>query len=250
MDRRLTAVLTLLVLCAVSIAAPGLASAANILLYDDFTLSANPWSAAITGLGHSLTTATSDAMFATFLGAGTWDLAVLQLDLGSDGVAESALGAYIASGKKAIASDWEADLDASFQVSQFSAYGGVNVGTLLLGPQFSAGVSSTTLPLSDPGYGVAFRTFNAAGGTTIAGTRQQDGKAAIVIGNSGRTIMNGFMGEQLAFADEVQIYKNEISFVLAGGSGGGVPLPASAVLVALGIMTIGWRTVRRGRSIV
>ena len=249
MDRRLTAVLTLLVMCAVSIAAPGAASAANILLYDDFILGADPWSAAITGLGHTLTTATSDANFALLLGTGTWDLAVLQLDLGSDGVAESALGSYVAGGKKAIASDWEADLDASFQVAQFNAYGGVNVGTLLLGPQFSAGVSSTTLPLSDPGYGVAFRTFNVLGGATIAGTRQEDGKAAIVIGNSGRTIMNGFMGEQLGFADEVQIYKNEISFVLTGGGGGPVPLPATAVLVALGMMTIGWRAVRRGRSI-
>jgi len=50
--------------------------------------------------------------------------------------------------------------------------------------------------------------------------------------------------EQLGFADEVQIYKNEISFVLTGGGGGPVPLPATAVLVALGMMTIGWRAER------
>jgi hypothetical protein len=274
MKRLLTAVFAV-VLVVGSLVAPGIASAASILLWDDFIHLTDVWNQAITTHpdGHTLTTATGEADFVSKVGLGGWDLVVLQVDSTNRPGAESAIATWVGAGNKAIYSNFTSAEDAAFQVVESATYGGVYNGdmTVLAPLTAPATVSPNPVGWINPVYGVSGRTFTLVGGATTAATLNATadplngdftltGSAfpAIVIGNSGRTIINGFLGETIGTFDinsgltsltatEIAIYQNEISFLLASAPPP-APVPASAVLVALGIVTLGWRAVARRRA--
>jgi uncharacterized delta-60 repeat protein len=80
----------------------------------------------------------------------------------------------------------------------------------------------------------------AAGGQAVAGyvATSVPNQAAIVIGNSGRTICNGLMLEDItSSAVAIQLAQNEIAFVIMGIPP--APPPAVTTLPATGITTIG-----------
>jgi hypothetical protein len=209
------------------------ASATSVLLFDDFSFNPPPaadpadpgsrWPTALMGLGLSVTQVGDDAAFNAAIGNG-WDLVVIQFDLFSHSI-EPGLADYIAGGGKVIFGSSDSTSDADFEVQE----AGVDLLTLDLTSLFSAGLSGMTLLLDPGSYGIWSRSFLADAGTVVAGTFE-DLNAAIVVGNSGRTIINGFMGDTLSEADEIRLYQNEVRYLVAAA----VPQPRTGILLAVG----------------
>jgi hypothetical protein len=194
------------------------ANAGTVLFYDDFVFATDTWGDALAASSHTVTTVSSDAAFVTAIGGSTFDLVVTQFDSSSHGTAATALSAHVTGGGKAIFSHWLTEGDSAFEVTQFAT----NKGTLTLG-DFDAGLSGSVQVLTNPTYGTCSRSFTAGAGTTTAATFE-DGKAGIVVGNGGRTLMNGFLGETIEFSsDEIQLHMNELDHMF------GVPAPGARI---------------------
>lgn len=216
--RRFLPMVAVVLMIAAVFAGPVLA--APVLLFDDTHLSLKTWMDALTGLGHSVTRVTNDSGFSSALSAGGWSLVVVHW--GNTGHSQGAtdLSNYVAGGGKAIFGHWRTEADGAFGVSQ----AGINNNTLTItDAAFSAGLSSSVLGLTNLFYGIYSRSFITA--EVIAATFE-DGFAGIVVGNSGRTIVNGFLEETLPYSDEVRLYQNEVNSLI-----GEVPTPPSNVQV-------------------
>ena len=222
------------------------AAAGSVLLWDDFSFPgdtpASPtsvWPTAITSLGHTLTQVTNNAPqgdtdFLAQLALNTWDLVVVQFDFDNHSI-EPALANYIASGGKVIFSNFDSTNDGDFGVTQGGASGSpFDPALLYLTPLFSTGLVSPLAVADAPLYSTFWRSFTTAG--TIAATFNDpayDGtNAGIVVGNSNRTIINGFLGDTIdPAADEIQLYRNEIGYLLPAA----VPMPATVALLTVGV---------------
>lgn len=212
------------------------ANAGAILLYDDFQFSSNPWNDALTGLGHSVTSISDDASFTTSLSSGSWDLVVAQFDSTTHPSAATSLSSYVGLGGNAIFSHWRTEADTAFDVTQANT----NLNTLTLS-MFSDGLSSSVLALTNPTYGIFSRSFVADAGSIVAASFE-DGNAGIVIGNNGRTIINGFLGETLGYTDEVRLYQNQVSYLINPQA---IPEPGTLVLFGLGLVGLGYSLRKR-----
>ncbi|MDY7001744.1 MAG: hypothetical protein SVS15_08185, partial [Thermodesulfobacteriota bacterium] len=90
----------------------GTARASNILYFVDCLSGTDAMALALAGSGHSVTTVGSSADFATQIGGGGYDLGVFMVQGSSssnygDGI--TALGSFVASGGRAIYTDWSID---------------------------------------------------------------------------------------------------------------------------------------------
>ena len=216
------------------------ASAAS-LLYDDFTSagSTSRWSTALTQHfgGTAPQQVSDDAAFIAAL-SNPWDVVVVQFDSGShNAMVGTALQAYIAAGGKVIFSNFNNQYDTVFGVTQASIFNTITpdipgVGTVMLSltvlDPFTTLLASNPILLECEGcYEVIARSFT---GGTSAGTFD-DLNSGIVIGIPGRTIVNGFQGETLPESDEIQLYRNELGYLVAVAQ---VPEPSTGLLLALG----------------
>lgn len=207
------------------------ASAASILYRVDFALGTDYMAQALNSSGHTIVTIGSDLSAQTL---SAYDL-VVYANQGSSvpGGDTGLLNSYITGGGRVIFTDWTRDagtlpsLDSAFQ-------GGVNQTSLNLGSQFANGISSP-LTVANTGWGVFSTSLNALAGGTLAATFG-NGTGAIVIGNDGRTIHNGFLTDTVASA---QLYTNEINFVLSSGTAAAVPEPATWAMMLIGFGFVG-----------
>lgn len=150
----------------------------------------------------------------------------------------TALTTYINGGGRVIFTNWQADLPPLNSVDTFN----VNETVLTLS-QFTSGLTNP-LSVFNPGWGTFSRGLAAGPGGTVAATFG-NGDAAIVIGNGGRTIHNGFLTDTV---DAPQLYANQFSF-LFGTVAGAVPEPETWAMMIFGFGLAGAALRRRKRPV-
>lgn len=218
---------------------------AATLLYNDF-VSPN-WAAALSGFGIAPTPVIDDADFVAKLNPATVDLAIVQFDQSAHSSAvRDAVANYIAMGGRVIFSSMvDPQFDSIFRVTQAGSGDFADFSTTInIGGALSSGLSSSLLAVRDePSLATFYRSFSLLSGATGLATFE-DGNSAIVLANSGRTIINGFGGStiyadfninNLSPADEIRLYQNELG-LLGITPGTPVPEPATGALVGLGLL--------------
>jgi hypothetical protein len=236
MTKRFAATALLICLSALS------ATAGNILLYDDNTNNQNA-QAALADLGLAFTLANS-GNFNTLLTGEAWNLVILDLPSTTPSGGFGDLITHISGGGKALMSFWnlqgEAALAAAFEVSVASSFSSpVDVSAWDGAHAIFNNPNLIALPLSswvddwaDDGDRLnALGTAVALAGFTGAPAA---GEAAIVLGNGGRTLYNGFLWDEFGTDQNGRnLIGNQVVFLLDGTSQ--VPEPSTFLLLSGGI---------------
>jgi len=245
--------------------------ASSILYFVDKNFGTDQMDAALATLpaGDTVTVATSPLDFATKIAGGTYDLGIFSQQYYADfanpytnsndfSTALTALETFVAGGGKAIVDTWSPG--SSTYVSAFGAdYTGNINGPAVNMSGFNSGVSNPVTVSNPPGY-ATFSTgmsLDATNGISIAGTfldpgnaSGTDGEAAVIIGDGGRSIVNGFLNDTAGAPGE-QIYINEIDSLLAPacppGPNGCAPTPEPSYWVLLAAAMFGMIAYRRLR---
>lgn len=206
----------------------GQAQAASVLYWTDFALGSDAMASALAASSHTVTTATGEADFVAKVGLGGWDLVVFMNQNTSNSSAQAAVQSWVNGGGKSIFADWTRN-GTSGTAFDASYPGGVNQTSFSISDAALLTGLANPLILLNPGWGVFSMDMSAGAGGTAAASFS-GGNAAIVIGNGGNTIINGFLNDTFSsFATGVQLYTNELNLVL------GVPEPASLALMGLGL---------------
>jgi hypothetical protein len=201
--------------------------APHILVYDDNTHNHRAQKA-LAAMGLSYRVANSST-FNDRLARGTWDLVVV--DCPSDVPLDSTgqwrpLADYVNRGGRAIMSFWDLDnssgygnpaLGPAFEVSATSSFDFPM--TVYHWPRSRHGLSDWSNDWADDGD----QLFVESGAYAVAGffPVQNNRGAAIVVGNGGRTIYNGFLFDELNDPAGTGLIAKEIKTVLGMGGGGG-----------------------------
>ena len=106
----------------------------------------------------------------------------------------------------------------------------------ILAPLATGIINPVTLVNPPPGWHHFSHGLAPLPGGTSAGTFAS-GDSAIMIGNGGRTIMNGFTNDVIPDPTGQQLYENEIQF-LVGRSASVVPEPCSLTLLSMGGLSL------------
>ncbi len=149
----------------------------------------------------------------------------------------TALVSFISGGGRAIVSYWTLESDAGLQAAL-----GVSVALDISTPETitvwqgshpaMSGVGATLVPIGDPWWGDNGDKFDLlSGSVALAGyaATPTTGQAAIVLGNSGRTIVNGFLASDYPQSAMLSLFSAQIPAV------SGIPEPSTAVLGLLGL---------------
>lgn len=220
--------------------------ASSILYFVDGNNGTDEMAAALAALSppNTVTIASSPTDFATKIATGTYGLGIFsaQKFYGPDySAALAALSTRVQSGGRAIVDSWFTPSG-----SDITPFGATPTGNVAPAPN-SVGVNLTALnsgitnPVSvaqqTPPYAVYATGLSLAPitGDFIAGTFSDpgnlsgtNGEAAVVVGNSGKSIVNGFLNDTAGAKGE-QLYENEINDLLAPPSQTATPLPATSV---------------------
>ncbi|MDO8585540.1 MAG: PEP-CTERM sorting domain-containing protein [Armatimonadota bacterium] len=231
-------------------------AAPSVLVYDDNTAHQRAQNA-ITSLGIAYTRATGST-FSGLLTSQSWDLVVVDCPSNTPGDWLPLIN-YVQGGGRALMSFWDLDNDTgygnpalpgAFDVSVSASFGTPQTVYLwssshpvFQAPNAIGNLTSWTDEWADDGDRLALvplRGASALAGYTATAT---EGQAAIVLGNSGRTIYNGFLWDELNDPAGRSLIANEAAFLL-----GSVPEPSSILSLLCGLGGLGslmWRRARK-----
>lgn len=246
--RRIAATLAVGALLAVSVPA----RAATVLLFIDHVQGTDYVTPALTALGHTVTTATSWADFNTRLSTSPPQLAIgLSQDISGLDADLTIMTNYINAGGHVIFTDWNET--ASFATLFNASWTGNDNQSPanFTNPTLSAGITNPQPLNSGLGWGTWSMGLSAGAGGTSVCTFPTDSCA--VLGNSGRTIILGFLSDTPQAADGVQLWENIIGLAGFGApistTPSAVPSLSEWALIGLGAMLLaaGGLVLRRRR---
>ncbi|MEM7262805.1 MAG: hypothetical protein AAF488_12500 [Planctomycetota bacterium] len=208
------------------------ALAIDVLVYDVNTQSQNGQQAAIQA-GYDVTVSTSEGDFITQLSTGIWDL--VSLDVPSSGMSvpvAEAVEDFVAADGVAMICFWNLDtgqgtpgpiLRDAFQVATTVSFSTpLDVFAWELTHPIFTTPNVLTMPLVptlDP-WGDDGDRMTANGAALELGgfsSVAASGEAAIILGNDGRTIVNGFIYDDFLPGVIIPFLQNEMEFLLSGG---------------------------------
>ena len=225
--RDLAKVLTVSLMCVTT------AQAAAVLYYRDSLIGVDNMGAALSASAHSVTQATSQSEFRALVENGGWDLVIyFQQVYSSSTGADTAMANWVTGGGRAIFADWErnTDMGALFGAS----YTDTNGQTEMTFTNPALG----TVSLNNPGWDTFSMGLSAFDSSEVM-AHFANGQAAVVSGNSGRTILNGFLNDTLPAEVGISVFSSQIEHVLAAQVHS-VPEPDSVALCAfsLGLLLV------------
>jgi hypothetical protein len=185
----------------------------------DSIILSDPFRTAFTDLGVTPTVATSYADFDTRLQTGTWDMTVLLQQGSADTTWITPMINYVQGGGRAIVSSWliannpsEAQRMAAAFGAQYTGSTNGNPITQTVAHPIWDGISNP-FNLFNPGWVTYTTGMTVTSGQSIG--RFPNGNDALIVGNQGHTVLNGFLSDTPANATErVQLAENEVHFLL------------------------------------
>lgn len=221
----------------------------QILLFDDNTNNGNA-QAALNSLALSHTVGNAGT-FNTLLGSASWDLVVVDCPSTPPGSWTTLIN-YISGGGKVVMSFWylngEPDLASAFDVT---AAGSFNTPRDVHAWDASHPIFNSPSAVGDltawsdqwADDGDALIPINGAQGLAGFTALPSVGQAAIVLGNGGRTIYNGFVFDEFSDSDGIPLVANEIAYLL--GAAPVIPAPGALLLGGFGAGIVSWLRRRR-----
>lgn len=212
------------------------AQAASVLYYTDAVFGADAMAAALAASAHSVTTASSGHDFSDQVAAGGWDLVIyFQQNMGAFSGPDIAIAHWVMDGGRAIFADW----DRTPGIGHI--FGASYTGTRNQTQVTFADPTLAAVTLTGPGWDT-FSMGMLAGPDAISAATFGNGEDAMVIGNEGRTILNGFLNDTLPMEAGIAIFSRQLAYLLdTPPPTGTVPEPASAALVGAALAGLALR---------
>jgi len=186
--------------------------AGNILVFDDGG-GAGP-SAVAGGVAltpHTATYTTSTATFNSSMAAGGWDLVIWSEQSNAQWSAcSSALTTYVNGGGKVIGCTWQ---NTGFVALMQGTLVSTNFTSITTTSHPIFANCPATIGVTSTGFGIYSQCYNPVSGATGIGTA---GSAyAVILGNGGRTLLNGPLSPQyVPLSAGQQLYANEINYLI------------------------------------
>lgn len=219
---------------------------ANVLFWSDYRTQTGALELGLQKLGIGYTSALNEADFVTRVGDGGWDMVIFNNQDAVNDSAANAFANWISGGGKGIASDWLSS-HSNMKSAMGVSYTYNNNEPLVYGtvhPIWNG--LPANIALTNTVYGI-FST--GLDGSVVAATFGS-GEAAIVVGNGGRSIMNGFLDDTYDSStqlDRTNLAVNEINFVL-NRQPQAVPEPATLLGFGIPMLMVGLGKLRQLRK--
>lgn len=208
--------------------------AMDAVVYVDYSIGPDFVVAGLTNLGYTVTIASGWGDFDSKLLSGNYGLAVsFNQDQPGTGPSPAAMQSFMAAGGCIIYCDWSKD-NSRVSVLEASFTGGNNLTTMTVSDAgIAAGIANPVI-MSNTGWVWTFSTGLAATGSGQVLATFENGDAAIVRGNGGKSIVLGYLGDAPLLADRQQLFENVVNSTLCGA--GTVPVSDWAIYLGIFLM--------------